>query len=369
MHTRQLGKTDLYPTLMGMGGFHFIETPQADVTRILNSYLDRGGNYIETAADYGDGISETKIGAAISHRRQDFILASKCGRRTTVEAQQSIRRSLKNLKTDTLDILFMHAVQTKEDAEKIAAKDGALHAAIEAQNAGFVKYIALSGHGHPYGLLRSIELFEYDILMTHFNYFDVYNYPIINDQLVPACLEKNIGLIGMKALGDGYLYRSPEQGIRYALSQPISTLVLGANTMAYLEYDWQLIEKFEPMNENELEDVKKNAVELTDYVCRQCHTCDSPLIKPSEIFVLEGEFDRQMDDGRIADPAHYALRERLKHWFAQDKSAQARYAAYEGKVDPTNDYSFLNAMCPYRIDINRKLKLAHSKLSTENYIF
>ncbi len=369
MQTRQLGATTLSPTLMGMGGFHLIETPQADVTEILNSYLDRGGNYIETAADYGDGLSEQKIGAAVSHRRNEFILASKCGRRSKTEAETSIQRSLKNLRTDHLDILFMHAVQSEEDAEKIVAKDGAIHAALEAQKTGAVKYIAISGHGYPYGLLRSIELFDYDILMTHFNYFDIYNYPIINDQLVPKCVKNGIGLIGMKALADGYLYRSTEQGIRYALSQPISTLVLGANTMHYLGYDLQFIDKFQPMNDNELATLKKNAVELNDYVCRQCQTCDSPLIKPSEIFAIEGEFDRQMDDGRITDPAHYALRERLKHWFAQDKSAQARYAAYEGTVDPAVDYSFLNALCPHNIDINRKLKMAHAKLSMENYIF
>jgi len=77
MQTRQLGRTDLHPTLLGMGGFHLIETPQKEATDILNSYLDRGGNYIETTADYDDGVSEKKIGAAVAHWRQEFILADK----------------------------------------------------------------------------------------------------------------------------------------------------------------------------------------------------------------------------------------------------------------------------------------------------
>ena len=369
MKTRQLGRTDLFPTLMGIGGFHLIETPQKEATEILSAYLDRGGNYIETAADYGDGLSEKKIGAAVSHRRQEFILASKCGRRTKTEAEKSIRRSLKNLQTDHLDILFMHAVQTVKDADQILAKDGAIHAALDAQKAGAVKYIAISGHGYPYGLLRSIEEFDYDILMTLFNYFDVYNYPVIYEKLVPTCIEKGIGLIGMKALADGWLYRSPEAGIRYALSQPISTLALGANTMDYLDYDWSLIENFEPMKDIELTALKNGAVELNNYICRQCKSCDSPMINPSEIFALEGEFDRQMDDGRVADAAHFALRERLKHWFQQHKSAKERYAEYGSKVDIDQDYSFLNTLCPHYIDINRKLKLAHSKLSGDDFIF
>ena len=123
------------------------------------------------------------------------------------------------------------------------------------------------------------------------------------------------------------------------------------------------------MSNNELKQLKNEALELGTYVCRQCKTCHSPLISPSEIFAIEGEFDRQMDDGRIDDPAHYALRERLKQWFQQDKSAQDRYAAYDGKVDPQQDYSFLNTLCPHNIDINRKLKLAHSKLIHDDYIF
>ena len=77
MQTRQLGHTDLHPTLLGMGDFHLIETPQQDATAILNAYLDRSGNYIETAADYDDGLSEKKIGAAVAHWRQEFILAGK----------------------------------------------------------------------------------------------------------------------------------------------------------------------------------------------------------------------------------------------------------------------------------------------------
>ncbi len=369
MQTRQLGTTELYPTFLGMGGFHLVETPQADVTQLLNSYLDRGGNYIETAADYGDGLSERKVGNAISHRRDEFILASKCSRRTRNQANDSIQQSLERLQTDHLDILFMHAVQTEHEAEQILAQDGAIQAALEAQRASVVRYLAISGHGYPYGLLKSISEFDYDILMTHFNYLDDFNYPVISKELVPQCQEKGVGLIGMKALADGYLYRSPEVGIRYALSQPISTLVMGANTLDYLNLDWEIIDNFTPLEKTEWDEVQTNGLELGDYVCRQCEKCDSSGFKPSEIFAIEGEFDRQMDDGRINDAAHYALREHLKHWFAQAESAKQRYAAYEPKVNPAQDYSDLNPLCPYHIDIHRKLHLAHAKLSTDGTIF
>ncbi len=86
------------------------------------------------------------------------------------------------------------------------------------------------------------------------------------------------------------------------------------------------------------------------------------------MFLLEGMFDRQMDDGRVDDAARYALRERLKHWFGQAEAARDGYAALATKVDPEHDYRNLNERCPYGIDVDRKLKLAHGKLSRERYV-
>jgi uncharacterized protein len=369
MQKRKLGKTDLKLSLIGIGGFHLIETPQKEVDFILNKYLDEGGNYIETAADYGDGLSEKKVGAAVSQRRHEFVLASKCGKRSKAETEASIIASLKNLKTDHLDILFMHAVQTIEDADKILASDGAMEAALEAQKNGAVRYIAISGHGKPDALMHSIKSFPYDVLMTGFNYFDRFNCFPQQDELIAECQERGVGLIGMKALADGYLYRSVEQGIRFSLSLPISTLVLGINTKEYLQQDLEIANNFVPMTNDEKEALYSNALELGNYVCRQCKKCDGKTdINPTEMFLLEGEFDRQMQDGLIPDPAVYALRERLKHWFAQNESAIKKYQSVK-QVNPQMDYSFLNELCPYNIDIDRKLKLVHSKLSEGEFVF
>jgi hypothetical protein len=81
------------------------------------------------------------------------------------------------------------------------------------------------------------------------------------------------------------------------------------------------------------------------------------------VFRLEAVYDRQMDDRRIGDAAAYALRERLRFWFHQAEEAQAEYTAFSPKVDPKRDYSSLNALCPYGIDVDRKLKIAHDKLA------
>ena len=75
-----------------------------------------------------------------------------------------------------------------------------------------------------------------------------------------------------------------------------------------------------------------------------------------------------MDDMRVSDSAQYALRERLKQWFVQKDVAQKEYAALHVKVDPAKDYGRLSKLCPYGIDIDRKLKIAHEKLSANGYI-
>ena len=89
---------------------------------------------------------------------------------------------------------------------------------------------------------------------------------------------------------------------------------------------------------------------------------------PQTVFLLEGLYDRQMDDMRVTDTAQYALRERLRTWFQQQETAREEYAILLPKVDPERNYSDLSRLCPYGIDIDRKLKIAHAKLSKERYI-
>ena len=92
MEKRPLGNTGLQLSIVGFGGFHLIEVPRKEAAGLLNTYLDRGGNYIETAAQYGEGISERKVGEAVSHRRNEFILATKTVERSRGGALSSVIR-------------------------------------------------------------------------------------------------------------------------------------------------------------------------------------------------------------------------------------------------------------------------------------
>jgi hypothetical protein len=135
-----------------------------------------------------------------------------------------------------------------------------------------------------------------------------------------------------------------------------------------LAADLDIVSRFTPMTDAEKKELYRSAPELGDYVCRLCSKCRTADFDPQNVFLLEGLFDRQMDDMRVTDAARYALRERLRQWFQQADLARAEYQALPVKVDPSKDYGALSALCPYRIDIDRKLKIAHGKLSQEQYI-
>ncbi len=100
MDKKVLGKTGFEVSLLSLGGFHMLEISQNDVSKLMDIYLMSGGNYIETAAEYGDGESEKKISYALKGRRHQVILASKCHARDKKNAQHFVERTLQNLNTD-----------------------------------------------------------------------------------------------------------------------------------------------------------------------------------------------------------------------------------------------------------------------------
>lgn len=368
MQKRALGRTGLEVSILGFGGFHLVEITSADAARLLGAYLDQGGSYLETAAGYGDGISETKIGRAVAHRRAEYVLATKSTERTRSGFLAQLDMSLRNLKTDHVDVMYMHAVQTVAEVDAILGPGGSMEGAAEARKAGKIRFIAISGHGRPDAMREAIQRHSFDVLMTGFNYYDRFNYPEIEGNLLPECAGRGVGVIAMKAFGDGYLYRSPAAALRYALSLPVATVVAGINSAEMLATDLEIVSRFTPMTEGEKEELYRSAPELGDYVCRLCAKCRTADFDPQKIFLLEGLFDRQMDDMRVTDSARYALRERLRQWFQQGEMARAEYKALAVKVDPSKDYSALSALCPYHIDVDRKLKIAHGKLSQKQYI-
>ncbi len=371
MEKRILGKTGLEVSLLGYGGFHLIEIPADEADKLLNHYLDNGGNYIETAASYGNGESEEKIGSVIAKNRNKIVLASKTGVRDAEGAMAEIDRSLKNLQTDYLDIIFMHGVTKEEDLAKILSPDGALEAAKEAKRMGKVKHIGITSHGIPDTLIKALKTDNFELMMTHFNYFDRFNFPKLENELLSLVQEKNIGTICMKPLADGFLWESVDEAFRYAFSLPVDMVVTGMNTMEMLEMDLKLANQFNPMTDVEKLELFATAKELGNYVCRQCEQCkvsDKLGENIKEVFKLEGYFDRQMRDGKPRNPADFALRDRLRFWFGNKEMAVKLYEKLSVDAGDLLKEVETFKSCIYGLPIKDKLEMVDYKLGESNVL-
>lgn len=368
MQRRAFGDTGLNVSLLGFGGFHLLEIPVSEAGFLLNRYLDAGGNYIETAAAYGDGESERKIGRSVSARRGEFILATKSGERSASGLEADLRRSLSNLKTDYADLLLLHAVGSREELDRILAPGGALEGALKAKRDGRIRHIGISMHGQSDVLVRALQEWPFAAVMTTINYYDRFNFPDIEDALLPLAKTRKAAVILMKPVADGLLWRSAPQAFRYAFSQPVSVVVAGINNRDMLEADLRFAEEFTPLSGEETHRLYEQAPELGTYVCRQCGKC---LVCPEgiplpEIFRYEGYFDRQMADGTVTNASDWALKERLRFWFGNKDLARQRYAALPVKGNACTDCGICNPTCPYGIDVRRKLALADYKLANRD---
>jgi predicted aldo/keto reductase-like oxidoreductase len=263
-----------------------------------------------------------------------------------------------------VDVLLMHAVGSMTELDTLLGPGGAIEAAEKARAAGKVKFIGISMHGVADVLINALQRYPFSAVMTTINYYDRFNFPEIEDTLVPLAHEKGAGIILMKPVGDGLLWKSPEPAFRYAFGQPVSVVVAGINNREMLDADLRYVEGFQPLSPEELEDIVTNAPELGNYVCRQCNKClpcpqglNIPLI-----FKYEGYFDRQMADGVVTNAAEYALKDRLRFWFGNNPLATERYMALEVRADKCNACGECLPRCPYHIDIVRKMSIVDYKM-------
>ena len=205
MPLRQLGKTGLNVSILGFGTFRLMEALPCDVHRLVNYYLDSGGNFIDTAMAYGD--VEHKLGPVIRHRRDDCIITSKAFDRSKAGALKSLEKSLSDLKTDHVDIFYIHSLENLDELNTILAEDGALAGLEDARRQGKIRFIGVSGH-KPEVLVKAVQSYPFDVVMQVMNYYDYFNYPLTYESLIPLCQKKGVGLVAMKSLAGGLLYRN-----------------------------------------------------------------------------------------------------------------------------------------------------------------
>jgi predicted aldo/keto reductase-like oxidoreductase len=352
----ELGDTGKTVSRFCLGGFHQVEISSEIVEQVVDAFLANGGNYIETARSYGGGASEAKLGRVLRGRRDQVVLCTKTGARSAEEARRELELSLEALQTDHVDFVLFHGVREGE-LDTITAKGGALEGLQKAMDEGMVGALGMSSHWPPV-YLEAFDRLPLSLILIWCNYLEDLNFPIIPNEVIPAARERGIGVTGMKPLADGYLYRSVEHAVRYALGAGADVTVCGTNTVAHVNEVAAAVRKG-PADAALREEILRDAVDLGAYVCRQCGVCPDALM---DTFRLEGIYDRQMMDFLPHDPADYALRVRLSHWFSgRERAAGLFEAAGYDAAALIGDAGAVT--CPYGIDVVRKAKIATAKLT------
>jgi predicted aldo/keto reductase-like oxidoreductase len=189
---------------------------------VFNYALDRGIRFIETGRMYADGRTEEWIGKAVSHRRKEYVLASKCGGRLSYEeAARDIDLSLEALRTDHIDNYRLAGVDTGEVLAKALVPDGALRAIEEARDAGKVSGTGITGHNLEV-LMEAIKTDRFDTVLFVLN---MASYTEQHRQLIQLAKDRGVGMMVMRPLDHGVL--PPDQALRFALASGVDTVLCG----------------------------------------------------------------------------------------------------------------------------------------------
>jgi aryl-alcohol dehydrogenase-like predicted oxidoreductase len=286
MPTRNLGKTGYRVGIFSLGGQAAIEKANNfDVAvPIIERALDLGVNYIDTSSIYGgpDRWSEQYVGKVMAHRRNEAFLATKTRERSRDDSMRMIEKSLQLLQTDHVDLWQLHDVGVQANVDQIFAKGGALEALLEMQQQKVVRFLGVTGHFRPDALMECIRRHPFDTILMAMNAADPHHFSF-NEQLLPLAVEKQMGIIGMKIPARGRILSTwtppsdlkhswedtvgPQtpgaltirEAMYYTLSRPVSTVIIGCDTIAQLEENVQLAREFTPLSDNQAAELVKRA--------------------------------------------------------------------------------------------------------------
>ena len=328
MEYRVLGKTGLRVSAVGFGGIP-IQRLDAPRTRVLMEALAAHGvNYIDTARGYT--VSEEFLGQALQGGlREKFILASKSMARTYQAMAADIETSLRNLRTDYIEVYQMHNLKPEEFGLAFSP-DGAAAAIQDAIRAGKVGHMGATAHSAAafekllgYPQVEAI-MFPYNIVESQ------------GEALIARAAQQNVGFIAMKPMAGGNL-TDGTLALRYILQNPGVTLAIpGLAEGPEVEENARAAEALSPLTQAEQEKIAAIRKELSGNFCRRCGYC-APCTVGIDIpscFLFEG----------------YLKRYDLAQW------AKERYSGMKVKASACIGCGKCEARCPYELPIREKLK-------------
>ncbi|CEQ31766.1 aldo/keto reductase ferredoxin [[Clostridium] sordellii] len=329
---RVLGKTNLKINRIGFGGIPIQRVTQQDTNKIIDELINQGINFIDSARGYT--VSEEYIGNAIEGKRDNFILASKSMSRTYEDMLKDVDITLKNFKTDYIDLYQLHNVKSDE-YENIFNDNMAYKALLDCKSQGKIKNIGITSHSID-TIKKAVRDEKFDTIQFPYN--------IVEDQadeIFREAHKRNIGIIVMKPLAGGAI-NNAKLAIKYILSKEyIDVVIPGMDSVDQVLENISVLENLDIDKEDELkiEDIRN---QLGNRFCRRCEYCmPCPVgINISMNFLLEGYYSRY----------------NLKEW------SKERYNSLDIKASDCVECGKCESKCPYDLPIREMLKEVTEKL-------
>ncbi|MCH1967592.1 aldo/keto reductase [Paraclostridium sordellii] len=329
---RVLGKTNLKINRIGFGGIPIQRVTQQDTNKIIDELINQGINFIDSARGYT--VSEEYIGNAIEGKRDNFILASKSMSRTYEDMLKDVYITLKNFKTDYIDLYQLHNVKSDE-YENIFNDNMAYKALLDCKSQGKIKNIGITSHSID-TIKKAVRDEKFDTIQFPYNIVEEQA-----DEIFREAHKRNIGIIVMKPLAGGAI-NNAKLAIKYILSKEyIDVAIPGMDSVDQVLENISVLENLDIDKEDELkiEDIRN---QLGNRFCRRCEYCmPCPVgINIPMNFLLEGYYSRY----------------NLKEW------SKERYNSLDIKASDCVECGKCESKCPYDLPIREMLKEVTEKL-------
>ena len=269
---RRLGKTGEMVSCIGFGsGTRFCSIQDEDAAQaLLERAFDLGITYFDTAGSYTrrplERLSEKRLGEFSKKRRKGLFLATKIDPRDKDGALRSVETSLKFLQTDYLDLIQIHSLSDLNELDRIGSANGVLAAIQQLKDQKVTRFIGITGHNDGAAMTEAVRRHDFDTVLMALNAAQSANpiaqrkmepIPAFEQSTLPVALQKNLGILSMKVMGQGMIVgsgpgrASPTELLQFNLSQPVASVVIGCEQMARLEENVQAAVNFTPISESE----------------------------------------------------------------------------------------------------------------------
>lgn len=332
-----LGKSGLRVPAVGFGGIPIQRLTPEESDRVLEEAIERGVRFFDNARIYTD--SESKMGRVLPRYRDKIVLATKSFQREGAKVREDLETSLRELRTDRIDLYQCHNIASEAELERALSPGGALETMVKAKEEGKILHIGITGH-KPWIVTKALKSFPFETAQFPFNYLETKAL----EELIPLCKSMNVGTIAMKPVAGGAL-REVALNLRFIFSSGLDLVIPGMDGIRQVAENLAVLDLPMELTDEEVQRLEAEKKRLGDGFCRRCEYC-MPCPKGLNIPFLH------------LLKAYYFLYD-LKDW------AWGRLEALPKKYTDCEGCGVCVKRCPYNLDTPKIFRETWKKMAAD----